>query len=295
MAVGGTQTVTALIDEDGERRAFDHPFDATAKDGVRIASVDAPEVEIVAEAAGTTELRLVDEDTGELFDMVGVSAAEIDSASVAPSGYDGSDSPVFFASGTSQVVVSLRSEAEDALVDEGMELSAAAGADVEGRAWDTFVLENLEVGENSLTITTSAGDSHEEVIEAVDTIDGIDRTLLWDDDEPDSEQRAVELDVDQIISICFAGVYEGDPVVGLDWSYELEGPIALANQDDPGRCAHVHGESAGEGTLTASAEGESLAVQIEVLEPGEAAALADPRSVGFADLLGPTPGHRAAP
>ena len=68
-AAEGTQTVTALIGEGEDREPFDHPFAASIDEPFELGSVDAPSLELVAEDAGSANLRLADEETGELFDL----------------------------------------------------------------------------------------------------------------------------------------------------------------------------------------------------------------------------------
>lgn len=291
-ASGGAQSVTALIDEGDERVPFEEPFAATVEEPFSLGTVDAPSVEIVAESEGESDLRIVEDETGELFDVVEVSAADIDRTEVGAHPYSGDDPALYYAEGEPQVVAKLYSSGDSRLVDEGIELSTDVGADVEAQAWDIFSLQDLELGENEITITSSAGDTYQHTIEAVDSIDEIEMSLLFDDDI-DVEDIPVEIAAGESGLLCFIGRNSGDAVLGLEWSYDVQGPIEAAQSESIRRCANVTGVEAGEGQLIASAAGEEIQIDVDVVEEENSSAVRYAPARGET-LWGATPGRRAS-
>ncbi len=282
-AVGGTQTVTVLIGRSSETRTeFLQPFEATVDPPLAVEPRQQAVLELTAEAVGQGYLRIANPDSGELFDRVLVRAAEIDRVSLAPLDYP-SDA-LLYAGGQTVLVARLQSEADDRLVDEGIEFSQGGAATIARSDWDLITVSDVSPGPLEFAVTTSAGESYDFELEAVDAIDEL---VL----EPiDGFEFEEEIAVNEVALLCFAGRLGGVPVAGLDWHVEVDGPVEVSPFLSDS-CFSAEGEAPGEATIVVSAAGESVEVDLRIVEESEYRILSRMPAVEESPA---TPGARAS-
>ncbi len=285
-AVGGVQVVSVLADQN---EIFTLPFDA-ASDGpsFRVLSVEPPNVTIEGLAPGTSKLRILQRNTGLLFDRVNVKVAALAWVSIGPPLLSDVDStaPWAVAAGA-EVPLELSLFAADAtpLVDDtAVTISATPLSDrtsvvdvavASSFSWSSFTVRARAAGNFALTIDT-AGTSFEQSLLAVDRVTDIalqPATLLT-------------LVVGQPGTVCFTGLDDGTQVSGLPWTYSTTSAGVDLFAD--GNCVTVTASSQGSVNVAAAAFGfsKSFAFSVVASKTGSMSSpLVAPR--------GPTPGDRA--
>ncbi len=291
-AVGGTQGVTAYEDEWADF-PFDRPFAAAILgDSYAVEEVSPPDVTVRANLADWSILRILDPTSGELFDRVSIDAAPLDYVLARPAGalelglIDDIEPWAIYTEHAS-VVIALYDEHGGRLVDEDMAVSLSSGTTgALGRdRWDRLLLSGLEPGPVSLSVTAGEWAELEVELDAVDTVDAIEKIPdLWDD-------PAEPLPVGRTASYCFRGLSGGVPVAGLDWAFAS----ADAEIATPGfaNCASLRAEAVGPVALTVTAANAELTVTINVVEPEETRAANAPGLESW-DRRSAAPGERAA-
>jgi hypothetical protein len=286
IAVGGTQTVRVRIGATSDtRRAFTEPFDATVGEPLRVTQLEPAVLELLADDAGSAYLRILDPETGELFDRVAVYAHPIDRVSFWLRDY-GHDEVLLYAGGRVTIGASLYNDANRRLVDEGLSFVADDAASLDRLGWDLVEVIEPALGELEVGIVTSSGAEFGGLFDVVDTIDSIERAQ--DDGTSTFED---EIAVGELEIVCFDGTLEGVPVAGLDWNFDIEGPVEISPWLVD-RCVALEGLEPGDATLSISAAGLEQTLDLVVVEPSEGAArLFDPHP--FFEESQPTPGTRA--
>jgi len=290
-AVGGTQEVTVYRDE-----WADVPFNrwfaaATLGESFAVDDVSPPDVVVAATAPEASTLRILDPTTGELFDRVGLKAATLDYALAEPAhalelGLIDEISPWAIYTEHASLVIALHDRNGQRLVDENM--AVALAGDTSGTItrdrWDGVSLAGLQPGTVSLSVTAGTLAEIPIELEAVDTVDAIERIAdLWDD-------PAEPVPVGRTASYCFRGLSQGVPVAGLDWAFTSAGvelDMSLFSN-----CVSIRAEQPGTVTLTVTAADASLTVAISVVESDNNRARTTPEHAGAAGRSA-APGERA--
>ncbi len=284
-AIGGTQDVALQYDRgDGVLIALDQPY--TADDdggiGVKVDHTSGSVVTMRGVGSRTNYLRILDPG-GDLMDRKELTGAAIDAIALVPTDFELVPSGVdlAWATGEQSIGVALSGQVqesggptEERLVDTSMQL-ALAGAD--RAAWDTLHLANATTGTSSLQI--SAGDKPPLGIDVV-VVDHAD-AITPQDPAPAS------LMTNETVSVCFSAMTGGRYVVGLGWTYVIDG-VTL---DAPGlgrNCASVSTtKTSGTVSVQALAGGQTATVSLSVGATRQA-----PQHRG--SVIRPTAGDRAA-
>lgn len=279
VATGGTQTIEVYRNIVGEP-AFTRSFDAEVDgDGWSVSEPAPPTVRVTADKQGVGFLRIVERDTGELYDEVDLLALDVAGvsahANVYP--YTGSAPWAMLTGGPRSVYVALDAAGGERLVDEGMALEAEDATSAARTWWDVIELERDEPG-TAVVRATTGGVAHEMEVEFVDAID----TLA-------AVAAPSPIEVGASAFVCIEARL-GDLVVhGVSVTYSAEGAVGHEADWLLFGCPMVEGRSVGTGTLVAESGGLTLEVPIEVIPA------ADQRRADTADeapRVG-TPGARA--
>jgi len=144
--------------------------------------------------------------------------------------------------------------------------------------------DGREPGGVELEVTTSAGDVYDFELEAVDAID----ELVF---EPlEGFEFEDEIAVDEVAVLCFAGRRDGVTVAGLDWRVEVDGPVEVSPFLSD-CCFGAKGQAPGEASIVVSAAGESVEIDLWVVEEREYRILSRVPAVEESPA---TPGARAS-
>jgi hypothetical protein len=277
-AVGGTQDIRLRYQPEGFDRTIDLdlPYHAQA-DGTPIAveKTEGPVVTLRGTADGEDYLRIVDPDTGELYDRRTFRAAAIEAirlTGTTPEMRPAENALGVWTPGERELAVALHS-GNGRLVDTSMQIDVSGGERI---AWDTVRLSNAQVGVYPVTVT--AGDRPATTLELEIVAGPTEIVSISGDTLTVAENDSV--------LVCFAAMHEARFVHGLAWAFRVDGEPP--SSDFPiSNCVAVQGtESAGTITVEASAGGLTKTVIVEV----GAAARVDAPVASSVDL----PGERAA-
>jgi hypothetical protein len=254
-ALAGTQTIRLRIlqGDDEPELPFDLPFEARVESGhVEVIHADGDTLVVRGAATGEGRLRIVDPETGELYDRILLEAAPvagIDHAVLDLAWLDGEGPPAWalVADGTAQVVPRLWTAGGRRIVDEGMAIEPAdpAATPTHRAAWDEAqVTMELPVS-GGLRIETTAG--RVETIPVIGTHDPGEIVALDDD---------LVLAQGHVAIACFRAEAGGIPRAGLDWSFALSPnlePFDLAPWGFARSCLGLHPAAPGPASITAIA------------------------------------------
>ena len=287
-AIGGVQTIT--LDDVATGAPLAVPWRAELRDALVVERQEGPRVIVKGVAEGLTSLRIVDPATGALHDRHGVSARAVTAVTARAGGElllgqwlvgdPASDQPPLWIAGADiDAGIALESSGER-VVDEQLTVALAepGGASLERLAWDRVVVRGASGG--TVALTVSAGTLRDQRVEltVVDAIDGV----------VDGFRFASEpTRVGQTSSYCFEGRRGDRVVVGLGWTFTVEGPAVEHSRRT--NCVNVQANAPGRVTLTATAAGHSVQRIVDVIAgDASARAVAD----DALDLTG-SPGDRA--
>lgn len=243
-ARGGTQTI-ALEYASGATFDLRYRADDAGGASVAVAGTAGANVSVDGVAAGSNWLRIVDPDTGELFDRIVLGSQPIASARLVSTALESRpvDDRRDLALWTTAhgFGVALEDAAHDRLVDEAMTLQLAGAAHP---TWDTLVFSaRPTVGTATLTVT--AGDRPPldvavVIVDAVDTIAPI----------PDANTQPIAT---HPTLACFEAVAQGRFVSGAPWQFTSDnGTVASGADALFPNCAQITPAHAGTVTITAA-------------------------------------------
>lgn len=262
-AVGGTQVVALEYDRgDGVDVALDIPY--TADDdgglGVKVESQSGSQVTIRGVASRKNYLRIVDAD-GLLMDRKELAGAELERMELVSDDYEtiSTGTLIAFAPGQRDLGVALYGDVQhssgpvsERLVDTSMQMTLAGSTPM---AWDTLRVDAV-VGTYPLEVV--AGDKPANVLDVV-VVDGADSLAVMAD-------APTTIAANQSRSVCFEAKAQGRHVVGLVWTFDVDGTTKVQGEDAINRnCVNVSTtKTTGSVSVQASAGGQTATVSLTV-------------------------------
>jgi hypothetical protein len=292
-AIGGTQVVALQYDRgDGITVALDMPY--TADDdgglGVKFSAQSGSQVTVLGAGSRTNYLRILDQD-GLLMDRKELTGADITQMQLMPTDFESIPNglELAFAPGKRQFGVALYGDVQhsigpvaERLVDTSMQLDLAGATK---KTWDTLEVANATVGTSPLTVTAGnkpAANLDFVVVDHADAVQVITpapTTIMTNSSQ----------------TICFQALSGPRYVVGLTWTYNVDGVMKIQGDDTLQRnCIFVQTtKTSGTVLVQAAAGGQSTTLSLAV---GAASRSLMPVDAGVhtsADALS-TDGDRAA-
>lgn len=262
-AVGGTQVIALVYDRgDGVDVALDIPY--TADDdgglGVEVESQSGSQVTVRGAGSRSNYLRILDTD-GLLMDRYELTGAALTRMDLVAGDYETmpEGTPIAFATGERTLGVALYGDVQHAsgpvterIVDTSMQL-ALAGA--ERTRWDTLTIQ-ATVGTYALDVT--AGDKPANTLDVV-VVDHADALAMLPD-------QPTTIMPNESQSVCFEAKTAGRHVVGLDWTFTVDGEVKVQDGDWVNRnCITVSTtKTTGSIAVEAEAGGQSAAMSLTV-------------------------------
>ncbi len=262
-AVGGTQVIALEYERgDGVNVALDIPY--TADDdgglGVNVESQSGSQVTVRGAGSRSNYLRILDGD-GLLMDRYELTGAALTRMDLVAADFETipEGTPIAFAPGERRLGVALYGDVQhssgpvsERIVDTSMQL-ALAGA--ERTAWDTLKIQ-ATVGTYALDVT--AGDKPMNTLDVV-VVDHAD-TLAMLPEQPTTIMP------NESKSVCFEAKTAGRHVIGLDWTFTIDGVVKVQDGDWVNRnCITVSTtKTTGTVAVEAAAGGQSAAMSLTV-------------------------------
>ena len=248
-AIGGSQTVDlyakALI---SLPLSFGFGVDA----GTSVAAtVKGPhQITLTGVQLGSNYVRITDPDDGTLFDRISVGAAAISRISVGGA-QEPTTEPSLAFTAQSTLAIELFDKNDRHLIDEAAMISGATIT--RGNQWDiaTFV-GAISPGNQTLTVT--AGDRPAATLE-IRVVAGAEQIAAI--------APPAQLFVNESVSVCFRATTGNARVVGLPWTFTLNGVAATDRLTR--NCTSVGLAQAGTATVVATAGGVSTTLAIPVV------------------------------
>ncbi len=247
IVTGGDDVIQLFENDEPFPLAFDAEVDNPA--ALAIQSSGASSVTLVG-GIGTTELDIVDPDTGLLFDRAAYASSPLASAAAiptyvvvsAPDLWSATASAFAFWPGDLDVAIALLdADGANRLVDTSIVLTLAGATQ---RDWQTLAVPGATAGTYAVGVASAGGGMTTAQILVVDHADDL---------------------VALVTSggfACFAAETGGAFVVGIPWTYTIAG--AAVSGDDNGLGPNCVFSPAGDQpfTVTASAGGQSITVDV---------------------------------
>lgn len=261
-AVGGTQDVALQYDRgDGILIALDLPYEADDDGGigVKVDHTSGSVVTVRGAGSRTNYLRILDADDGTLFDRKELTGAEVDTIALVATDFemipDGAD--LVWATGDQTIGVALWGQVQEGsgpsserLVDTSMVLDLA-GAD--RASWDTLHLANAAAGTYSIGVTAGDKPTAPLDFEVVDQADAV---------QPIQPPQTIP--ANGTAQVCFEATNQGRYVVGLTWTYQVDG-VTSTQSDLVRNCIDVvTNKTSGTIEVQASAGGQGATVTLAV-------------------------------
>lgn len=257
-AVGGSQSIALQYDRgDGVLIALDLPYQAltSGSTGVTVTATSGSVVSVAGQASGSDYLRITDTDGRTLFDRKILDAGTLDTIELVPSTFEHipADADLAWAPGTFDIGIALYGKVgsmeHQRLVDDSMALDLAGATQTH---WDTLHLANAQPGTSTLMVT--AGDKPAAPIDIVVTPNA-------DSVTPDQAPTAVV--TNQVTDVCFIAVTGSRTLVGLPWTFMVDGTAAAAGLAP--NCVGVKTtKTTGTVAIVANAGGKSTSLQLPV-------------------------------
>lgn len=289
-AVGGTQTVALEYDRgDGIDVALDLPFiaDDDGGIGVRVASTSGSQVTVQGMGSRTNYLRILDSD-GFLMDRKQLTGAALTSMELVPTDFEAipADRLIAFNVGPRPIGVALYGDVQQAsgpvaerLVDTSMQLALASA---DRLAWDML---RIDFAPGTYPLTVTAGDKPPATLDVV-VVDHADAVGL-------QAGEPTTIAPNQSRSVCFEALTGSRHIVGLTWTFNVEGKVTTHGDGDFMRnCIDVTTtKSSGSVSIQASAGGQSTTVALTIAQAREQR---DASRIKALPAAIPTAGDRAA-
>jgi hypothetical protein len=263
-AVGGTQDVALQYDRgDGILIALDQPWNADDDGGIGV-KVDHTSGSIVTvRGAGsrTNYLRIVDAGDGTLFDRKQLTGASIDTIALVPADFESIPvgSELVWATGDQELGIALYGQVQESpgpqserVVDDSMQASLAGA---ERTAWDTLHLPSATVGSHAISVT--AGDKPTATIDLA-VVDHADALVAL--------SPPATIKPNTSTSVCFAANSQSRYIVGLAWSFSIDGQTEThgAGSFDRNCISASTTKTSGTVAIQATAGGQSALVTLAV-------------------------------
>ncbi|MDB4957978.1 MAG: hypothetical protein JWO36_5547 [Myxococcales bacterium] len=293
-AIGGTQDVTLQYDRgDGFLVALDLPYlvDDDGAGGVRFDGATGAVATITGIGSRANYLRVLDPADNTLFDRKQLTGAALDTITLVDPGFERIpvDAQLVWATGAQDVGVALFGQVQETsgpmserLVDDTM-TATLAGAD--RTAWDTFHAPNAVAG--TVPVTVAAGDKPATTL---------DFTVVTSADALAAIAPPTKIAPSGSQIVCFQATNATRYVVGLTWSYNVDGVQSTRGAGTQTRNCIVADTTKTSGTVSvqASAGGQSATVTLAVSAMArELPSLGVPTRVGN-ERSAVTAGDRAA-
>jgi hypothetical protein len=262
-AVGGTQVVALQYDRgDGVDVALDLPY--TADDdgglGIKVESTSGSQVTVRGAGSRKNYLRILDSD-GLLMDRKELAGASLSRMELVSNDYEtvSEGTLVAFAVGERELGVALYGDVQhssgpvaERLVDTSMQLSLAGSTKI---AWDTLRLD-APVGTYALDVT--AGDKPANTLDVV-VVDHAETLAVL----PSAPTTIMP---NGSMSLCFEAKASGRHVIGLDWSFDVDGVAVVQGANAVNRnCVGVTTtKTTGTIAVSGTAGGQTASVSLTV-------------------------------
>ena len=223
-AVGGMQKIE--IEDAGWGHLSDFDADCTYS-AFSVEAIDPPFVRVHADAIGSSYLRILDPDNGELYDRLNIHSLpvqQVEVLSAAPSflvqNWQNQATRLYYSGKPTFWLVRLKN-VDKRLVDESLVFSVGDAnhtAVINSTHWDRVeILPASDATRLEVTVTTGSGATG---------IGEVDLTFEIDRIEDDVEQPVPNtLDASQVLFVSFSGLTDDDRVVyGLDWTASAFAP-----------------------------------------------------------------------
>lgn len=264
-AVGGTQEVSLEYDRgNGLFAPLNLPY-ATDDDGglgVTVVGHTGAVVTVKGARSRTNYLRIVDPQTGELYDRYMLTGAALSAMRLVGTEFESvpAGRRLAFATGDQTIGVALDGEVQSSsgpraerIVDTSMVLDLPGAT---RSSWDSVRIPNAQVGTYPLVVTAGEKPAATLPIEVVAGADAL-AVIGPQPTVPPNSQTLV----------CFEATNNGRYVYGLTWTFQANGVTRTNGKGDLVRnCISVSstGMSTGSVPVTASAGGQSMAVNVLV-------------------------------
>lgn len=285
-AIGGTQDVALEYDRgDGVRIALNLPYEADDDGGLGVSVVghSGSVVTVKGARARSNYLRILDAQTGELFDRYSLTGAALKQVRIIGTEFESlpADRPeIVFAPGDQKIGVALYGDVQESsgvvserIADTSMVLDLPGAT---RSSWDSVRIANAQVGTYPLVVTAGDRPAATLPVEIVGTADAI--SVIGDPSIPPGSNATV----------CFQATHNGRYIYGLTWTFHANGMTRVNGKSDLVRnCISVSSQGMATGTVPvmASAGGRSVTANVRI---GTAA-----RSLGGAPI-GTEPARRAS-
>lgn len=263
LAIGGTQYVTVASDSSGTSSTLD--FDVASNGpSLEIAGFDPPRVTVVGGTSGSAHLRVLEPETGLLYDRISISTVAVAAVVAAPDGdylitdlflEDAElDGVAVWVGGNARVVLQLVSTGGGRLVDQSMTVALPSG--VGSDSWDIVDVAPTAPGTLRLGVT-SGSDSFDVTVPAVDSADAIVGIDGWYGSAPSGSQR-----VGQVRNYCFRATNADRLILGAIFEFNSTNQLSTISSD--GACVRVEAVAVGTALLDVSVGTRSRLFPIEV-------------------------------
>jgi hypothetical protein len=262
-AIGGTQQVALEYDRgDGVDVALDLPYtaDDNGGQGIKALSTSGSQVTIQGAGSYSNYLRILDED-GLLMDrkqLTGAALSTVELVSIDFETYP-ANSELAFATGTRRVGIALYGEVQSSsgprterIVDTSMKLDFAGAT---RSAWDELQIDAVT---GNYAITVTAGDKPAVPLDFI-VVDHADSVAA-------APGTPSTIATNNSISVCFQATSGTRYIVGLTWTYTVDGQVTTKGEGDLQRnCISVSTQkTTGTVSISAAAGGQTTAMALSV-------------------------------
>jgi len=292
-AVFGTQTIEVLASS-SLTDTFSEVFTAESTAPLLVNVTSPPNVVVSADGEGSGYLRIIDSETGELFDRISIKSAIPQSVRVAPVEaikYDPDAAEkmnwAIFSGASLDFGFMLFDFTNNRLVDENItvDIGGDASETFGSSNWDIRPIQANAVGFADINVHTGDGQVFPKGMPIVDTIDDV---VLVPSTLGSSTSQSIVTGKDQIY--CFRGLSGNLAVAGLSWSVSTQGSISAVLEE--ASCYRVKAGATGSATLVASAAGFKksfpITIKANAVDPAPASIVAPAPKAS----MGPAPGER---
>lgn len=273
VAVGGAITVGfERVKEGTWGKPLDVPWEAKTTDAIGLVEPLKSKVRIEGLAEGGGYLRIVEPETGHLYDRIWIDSVEPDRLEIHPPSGDyvpdfGVTWPdwAVLAGETNPVILRLISDEHGLLVDERREISVN-GEVIAKESW-TGEVTAPSVGALEISVKTGGGTVVSAQIQVVSAPDGIVPADLGTQ-EPDLCDDGAELSMKKSLTCCFRAEIGGTGILTPSWKISgAEGiEVQPLVEDAFPNCVNVTGTAKGPGKLTVTAGSFSRDFAYEVVD-----------------------------
>lgn len=294
-AIGGTQEVALEYDRgDGVLVALNLPYDTDDDGGLGVSVVNhaGSVVTVKGTRSRSNYLRILDKQTGELFDRYTLTGAAVKQMRIV--GTESELLPndrrdIVFATGDQEIGVALTGDVQESggttaerIVDTSMILDLPAATRT---SWDSVRIPNAQVGTYPLVVT--AGDKPAATL-PIEVVAGADAIAVI------GAQPTIPANSHE--TVCFQATHGTRYVYGLTWTFHANGVTRVNGKSEILRnCISVSSEGmvSGQIPVTASAGGQSLTVNVLIGQAARAVTDVAPSSTSLERSVS-TKGDRAS-